>query len=159
MGIKKASKKFLRELGIDYKVGIEEWFTCYPDEKLITVPKKLPEYNKKEKRSHKFFQEKGIKVKHILTYSLLHEAGHAVSFSTGKGLTEKEKDDYMLHSQLLQDLVDNGMVTHAQGMEMYYKLPIENDANEEAVKLYNKYQKKIKKIDKKFCKKFPIKRV
>lgn len=159
MGIRKTSQRFLQKLGIDYEVEVDDWFACFPDNFTITVPKRLPDYNERERDTHKFFKNLGLDVRHPLTYSLLHEAGHALSFSAGRGVSVAERDEYFINAQLLQDLVDNDQIDNYQGMVRYYDLQIEKDANKEAVKIFQKHKKMIKKFDKKLCKKMPIKRV
>lgn len=156
--LKKISKKFLRALGIDYKVKNGDWFITYPDIKWITIKKDgFSKLSKKEKKARQFFQELGLEVEHPMTYSLLHEAGHAVSFSGGRWLTEANRTQYMKDVSDLQDAVDGDNITYAMGMERYYQLGVERDANQEAKNLFDKNREIVKKFDKKFLKKFPIK--
>lgn len=159
MGMKKMVRKFLKSLDISYKVKYDEEFACFPTLETITIIKGGLEYNENEQYAHSVFQKMGIEVKHPVTYTVLHEAGHAVSFSAGRWMTNACMERYTKERDLLSELRAADMISFEDALTRYYNLGMEKDANQEAVTLFACYRKQVEKFDKKMCKKYPVKKV
>ena len=156
--VKFFSRIFLLTIGVtDYRVKIDtDGYYTQPNKHMITVVSNFI-LTSKEKNSRKFFRKLfDYKLVHPLTYSLLHEAGHAVSFTAGRWLTEACMNQYEEETILLQDLVDANMLSDKQAMRLYYTIGAEKDANQIAKRLFDKYRDLVIATDDFFQIIFPI---